>query len=180
MSVRLFSYRAAIASTIKAAMPDLKTCDALSSRFDLGELTSRSIRTPAVFIVLLRSPLKRAANGSLDADANVAVFCVTQGPEERREAEAFAIAEAVAILAGVKQLWGLTRVGPCEALDFEQVHSTALDKKGVACIAVTFRQRVSSVGDGLFVDDAKVPTELYVNDELTDQADPPQEASHAP
>lgn len=179
MTTRLYSYRAAIASSILAAMPALKACEALSARFDLGELTARAIRAPAVFVVLLRTPLKRAANGSLDADANVAIFCVTQGPEERREADAFAMAEAIAVLATVRQLWGLTRVGPCEALDIEQVQSSALDKKGVSCVAVTFRQRVSGVGDGLFADEEKLPTELYVNGELTDQAIPP-EVSHAP
>jgi|GEM_PF-3677768 len=179
MSLRLYAYRQAIADTIKDAMPELKSCEALSARFDLGELTARAIRAPAVFVVMMRTPLRRAANGGLDAEAHVAIFAVTQGPEDRREEQAFAIAETVAVLAGVKQLWGLTRVGGCEALDFEQVQAQALDRKGVACVAVTFRQRVSGVGESLFNDEEKLPTDLYVDGELVDHCDP-AEAANAP
>ena len=59
--------------------------------------------------------------------ANVAIFCATDGREDFREEKAFVMAEAVATLAGVKQLWGLTRIGPVEALDIEQIHAPYLD-----------------------------------------------------
>lgn len=171
MSSRLFAYRDAIATTIKNAMPDLKEVSALSARFDLAQLKTSSFRTPAAFVVLLRTPLKRASNGALAAEANVAVFAVTGGKEEEREAAAFVIAEAVAVLAGVGQMWSLTHVGPVENLDIEQVHAAELDRKGVACIAVTFRQRVNAVGSSLFTDEEQVPTALYVNGELVDEHD---------
>jgi hypothetical protein len=170
---RLYDYRHAVAETIRAAMPGLKTCEELSAKFSLGELERVSFRPPAVFVVLTRTPLGRGPGGDLAGTANVAVFCIAEGPEERRERDAFVMAEGVAVLAGVKQLWGLKRVGPVEALDLEQVHATALDKKKVACIVVTFRQRVSGIGDNLFDDEGHVPTDLYVNDELVDHVDPP-------
>jgi hypothetical protein len=172
MTSRLYTYRSAIGTTIKAAMPELRACETLSSKFDLGEIRTRSFSCPAVFTVLFRTPLGRAASGDLQANAHVGIFCIADGREDVREAKAFVMAEAVAALAGVGQLWGVTRVGPVEALDFEQINAEAFDRKGLACVVVTFRQRVSEVASSLFDDEGHVPTDLYVNGELVDHAEP--------
>ncbi|MBA4784128.1 MAG: hypothetical protein H2045_13030 [Rhizobiales bacterium] len=164
-SSRLHTYREAIASTIRTAMPALRQVESIGSRFSVAELMKRSIRAPAAFVVLLRAPLSRQPNAQLQANAKVAVFCVTTGREDERESHAFTIAEAVAVLAETRQVWGLDRIGPANNMEIEQVLSDALDNKGVACVVAQFEQRVSGIGRDLLGEDGIVDAALYFRED---------------
>ena len=50
--------RDAIVAAIKAALPDLYTCEAHGGRFDLNELTRWSRKAPAVLVAAVSVPAK--------------------------------------------------------------------------------------------------------------------------
>lgn len=59
-TTRFNDYRAAVTQTIKDVMPDLNECEVQLGRFNLDELETNSIRTPAVRFGILRTKLNRA------------------------------------------------------------------------------------------------------------------------
>lgn len=170
-SSRIETLKGALVSNIEAILPQLKECRAIGGRFNIDELEKRSIRAPAVLIGVLKSPVKQSADGSVDVDANIAAFCLTEGNEEKRDAACWVMAEAIAAMLSSTKHWGVGGFGQPTRIDIEPVISADTRSRGVTLVAVTFSNTVRNINAGVFTDQGHVPTELYVNDQLEDSHD---------
>lgn len=161
VTARVNAYRAAVVATVRTAMPDLRECAEQFGRFDLGELETNSVWPPAVRIAVLNAKVKPAAAGQPDADLTCAAFVITEGKD--RDRQAWAIAEAIAVLLHPGQLFGVFKMGGPTQVQIQPVISAKVKAKAVSIIAVEWRQELRQLGDAIFDDEKHLLTELYVN-----------------
>ncbi|MBB4302351.1 hypothetical protein GGD81_001378 [Rhodobium orientis] len=161
---RLVAYRKAVTAGIRAALPELKTCDGIGGRFDLEEIESRSITSPAVLVGILAAPLKSEAQGTGRATLKVAAFVLTEG--RSRDDTSWAIAEAIGALAVSKSTarWGLDHLALPSEVRIEPVISRR--KRGVALVVVQWSQSLSEIGASVFDEKDVAYTELYIDGAL--------------
>lgn len=164
MSSRINDYRQAVVDTIKAAMPELKSCEPQFGRFDIEALDREMIKTPAVRMAVLSATPSHNADGALAAELKCASFIITSGAT--RNETAWTMAEAISVLLTPKQMFGILNMGKPEKLNIQPIVSGYAKKRGVAIIAVEWVQRLNAIGEGIFDKDGHVIEELYVNDEL--------------
>ena len=163
MTSRLETIKQAMVDTIDTALPELKTCRSIGGRFNLDDLLSRSLKPPAVFVSVLKSPIEIRPNNQIDLQAHCAAYVVTEGQEDKRDPEAWVIAEAIAVLLGKEPRWNATKIGLPEKGNIEPVLSAKISKRGLALIAITWQQSIKHLGESLFDNDGTVFTTLYVN-----------------
>jgi hypothetical protein len=166
---RVNAYRTAVVATIRAAMPDLRECEEQFGRFNLDELETISVRCPAVRVAVLEARAMPMPNGQVAARLSCAAFAISEGRD--RDAAAWTMAEAIAVLLQPAQLFGLTRLGAPEALRIQPIITARVKARGVAIIAVEWTQELRELGTAIFDDDGVLLEELYVNDELVDLDD---------
>ena len=164
MTARLNAFRAAVVAGFKAVMPELGSCAEQFGRFDLDELETNIVRTPAVRVAILSSTVKPIADGRAGADLNCAAFVVADGPD--RDRQAWTIAEAIATQLHPAQLFGLTHLTAPSDVKAQPVMSTKTKMKAVVIMAVEWKQQVRNLGETIFDESAHLLRELYINDEL--------------
>ena len=172
MTGRINETRDAIVAAIEAAMPELRDCSAQFGRFDLDELERSSIRAPAVRVGILGADIDGRADDNPTAMLKCAAFAIADGKD--RDAAAWTMAEAIAVLLRRNTRFGLTHIGAPEHVRVGPVVSAAFKNRGIAVAAVEWTLRRHDLGDGIFDDEGIVWVELYVNDELV--VDEPSEA----
>jgi hypothetical protein len=166
MTARLTAFTDTVVGKINEALPKLRECRSIGGRFNLDDLQGRSVKAPAVLVGVLRSPVAVKADNRIEIASHCGAFCLTEGAEEKRVAQAWTIAEAVLAVVGSTPHWGIAHVGRAEKLMLEPVLSTKIERRGVTLVAVTWTTPVRHIGEGLFDDQGHVPTDLYVNGEL--------------
>jgi hypothetical protein len=161
---RIDLLKVGIAAEIKRIMPKLRTVEPLAGRFNLDQLSERSIKAPAAFPTVLKSPAEIRANRSLWLQANCACFFVAEGGEDKRNQQCWAMAEGfISILSN--NMFGLTQVSVPDKIDVDPLISVANRRNGVTIIAVTWTQTIKAIGDGLFNDEKVMLKALYLNDD---------------
>ncbi|MHA7881721.1 hypothetical protein [Nitratireductor rhodophyticola] len=163
-AARINAFRAAVVTTVKTAMPALRQCEEQFGRFNLDDLETNIIPSPAVRIAVLKAGISDQAGGEVEANLSCAAFIITDGRE--RDAQAWTIAEALVVLLHSAQIWGLTKLGAPEKVEIQPLVTVKLKQRGAAIIAVEWTQRLRNLGEGIFDDEQHLLTELYVNDEL--------------
>lgn len=161
----------AVATGVRGALPDLKTCAAVhDGSFQAAELRRWSLQSPAVLIAWLGTP-RTETPGVLwtDCDQQLAAFIVTRDAPAKRAKEkslprgkaARAIAAALLLLIP-RARWGSTDIGGAERLQARNLFSAEIDKANVALWAVTWRQalRLEAAADGTC---PPLPDELYTS-----------------
>ena len=164
MTSRVVSFAEAIAATLRTAAPAAKTVEWQLGRFDFDDLKRISARAPIAVVGVVDVPLRKSADGNPSADTHVAVFVVTKGQKERRETEAWTIAEQVAVTACAAQMWGITSLGVPTEVRIEPLVSDEGDKLGAALIAVHWRQLLHRIGVDAFDADLPPPDTLIIGD----------------
>lgn len=160
---RLNAFRHTVAATIAAGLPALESCEAQFARFDLDDLKRRSIRTPAVRVAILSVRFERSASG-FDARLKCAAFIVHDG--KGRDDKAWAMAEAIALQLGPRQLWGIHKMQAPESVEISPLTSATIERQGVTLIAVQWSQKLLGLDAAdLFAEEQWLIEELYVNDE---------------
>lgn len=165
MTSRIETFKAAVIAAIKTKLPELKETEVLGGRFNLDALLERSIRPPAVYFSMLKSPIAIGASGKVSLDAKCAAYIITEGDEAKRDSSAWTIAETIAVMFGEQPRWNTVKVGLPEKCEIEPLISAKYRKRGVTLIAVTWNQSITRLGDSLFDDEGTVFTTLYVNDD---------------
>lgn len=159
---RVDSFKAGMVLEIERIMPRLRSVEALSGRFNLDQLQERSIKAPAAFPTVLKSPFEVRADRSVWMLANCACFFVAEGREGDRDQKAWAMAAGfTSILAN--NMFGMTQVSVPEKIEIDPLISLETRKNGVTIIAVTWRQTIKAFGEGLFGDDHVMLETLYLN-----------------
>jgi hypothetical protein len=169
MTGRIEQFRMAVIAKIRQIAPELLTVEPQFGRFDLDELERTSIRCPAVRFAVLRSPLTQEANGQITADLACVAFVVTDG--KQRDTAGWTIGEAIAATLHSSQMWGLTKIGAPHRLEMTPVISGALRDRGVAILAVEWRQSLRQLGEDIFDEAGVLLQELYVQGEEIDLAE---------
>lgn len=164
MTGRVVSFAEAIVATLRTEAPAAKTVEWQLGRFDFDDLKRISARAPIAVVGVVDVPLRKGADGNPSADAHVAVFVVTKGQKERREIEAWTIAEQVAVTACAAKMWGITALGVPTDVRIEPLVSDEGDKLGAALIAVHWRQQLHRIGVGAFDADLPPPDTLIIGD----------------
>lgn len=161
---RLDLFKQGMAVSIKAMMPKLKDVVPLSGRFNLDELKNRSIKAPAAFPTVLKSSAIIRADRSIWIKANCAVFFVAEGREDKRDRHCSAM--AVAFMSRLaNNSFGMSKIGAPTNLEIDPLISAKTGRAGVTIIAVTWKQEIKDLGNGLFDDELVLLQTLYVNDE---------------
>lgn len=167
---RINAFRAAVVAVFKEAMPQLRECEAQFGRFDLDALERNMVRAPAVRVAVLRARPANQPSAEISADLSCAAFIVTEGPD--RDTSAWTIAEAIAVTLHSAQLFGLTRLGVPREVDIQPLLAIDIKRRGVAIIAVEWRQELRCLGDTIFDDEKHLLEELYVNEDLWKLGEP--------
>jgi hypothetical protein len=161
---RVVSFAQAITATLQHAAPAARTVEWQLGRFDFDDLRRISARAPIAVVGIIEVPLRKSTDGNPSGDTRVAVFVVTKGQKDRREEEAWTIAEQVAVTACEPQMWGLTGLGVPTDVRIEPLASDEGDKLGAALIAVEWRQLLHRIGVGAFDADPPAPDTLIIGD----------------
>ncbi|MCT6839224.1 MAG: hypothetical protein M3036_16405, partial [Bifidobacteriales bacterium] len=163
---RINAYRQAVVRTIKATMPALRECETQFGRFNLEELETTNIKTPAVRFGVLSAKVKPEPDGHSEAVLSCAAFVVTEGKD--RDEHAWAIAEAISVLLHSGQLFGMTKLSAPAATQILPVVTGKLKTRGVSIIAVEWSQQLRQIGQGIFDADKVLVEAVYLNNELVD------------
>ncbi|MCS4503892.1 DUF1834 family protein [Arhodomonas aquaeolei] len=124
------------------------------------------VTAPAFFVAALGAPLaaEQPGDGRMALDVRWAAYCLARnarGPAERGR-DAMSMAEAWAARVAEDAQWGLApQVMQARLEDMQNLYSAALDSKGFALWAVTWRQ-VVLVGTSIWDGDGETPTEIWV------------------
>jgi len=167
---RINAFRQSVVSTFKEAMPQLRECEAQFGRFDLDALEKNMVRAPAVRVAVLRARPANQPSAEIAADLACAAFVVTEGRD--RDETAWTIAEAIAVILHSAQLFGLTRLAAPRDVDIQPLLAISLKNRGVAIVAVEWRQELRCLGETIFDDEKHLLEELYVNEDLWDLSEP--------
>lgn len=172
MSARLNDYRNAVVAKINEFIPLLASCEAQFGRFNLEELETNIIKTPAVRFAVLSANLSGEADAQASALMTCAAFIITEGRD--RDETAWAIAEAIAVITNPPAMFGLVKLGAPTKRSIQPVASMKLKQRGVVVIAVEWTQELHHLGINIFDDERHMLTELYINDVLEEvDADAP-------
>ena len=130
----------------------------------MDELKNRSIRAPAAFPTVLKSPAKIRADQQIWLDANCAVFFVAEGKQEKRDAHCWAMAEGfLSVLPGNR--FSMMQIGAPAKLSLDPLISADTSRQGVTIIAVTWTQEIKRLGASMFDDELVILRQLYLNDD---------------
>lgn len=160
MTGRINQFRNAVAAEIKKAIPALRECRSYFGQFNFEELEENMPCAPAVLVSILRAQLNYTANAQNEALLDCTAFIITEG--EKRDEQAWDIAEVISILASPHQQWTLKNIGFPENVVIEQVIFERLRQSGVAVISVQWKQRLICLGDGLFENEQKTVSNLQL------------------
>lgn len=157
----LASCRSAIAAVLTEKLPTVHVSEH-GGPFNLEELDRVAKKLPAAVVVCLNA--RGGDYGSvLTLDAQWAVFCVVknetgEGLKNKRDVAGLLLAEAVASVV-MRDRWNVDVLdeegqlvpkpqasGVAKNLDINNLFSGAIDKRGVALLAVRWRQQVDLIG----------------------------------
>ncbi|MGR3485485.1 MAG: hypothetical protein ACU0BF_09080 [Paracoccaceae bacterium] len=151
----------AIASSIRADLPDLKACEAMAGRYSIEELRQAGSRTPAVYVSLLGTKQRAIRSGRhADHDLSIAAYVVTgQARMRDRDRDALVIAQRILRLVD-DGVWGdqTGAVQRAEAPAIESLVTAAVRGMSVSLWAVRWTQPVSFDP----IPEAVVASDLYV------------------
>jgi hypothetical protein len=165
-SARINEYRLAVVSAFKLVLPRLGECVEQFGRFDLEALGTTMVKAPSVRVAVMDAKLSSTPKGEADAGLSCTAFIVTDG--KQRDQEGWAIAEAIGVQLHEGQRFGLGWIGGPSNVSILPIVSGQLKNKAVALTAVSWRQTLRRLGEGIFDDIGQLRPELYINGEPTD------------
>jgi hypothetical protein len=171
VTARLNLFRQAVVTSVRTALPQLRHCESQFGRFDLDELATSSLPSPAVRVAILKARARPQPSGEQEARLSCAAFIVVDGRD--RDERAWTIAEAIAVLLHSGQMFGLLQLGVPDEVEIQPLLAMNLRQRGVSIIAVEWKQDLRRLGDGIFDAAGHVVTGLYVGDEEIEAGDGP-------
>lgn len=134
--------RAAIASTINTALPQLTNVYTHGGRFTLEDLKRIAVRAPTALVACLGIADVENEGGQNVAEVQWGVFVVTAGTSQQgRDTEALTVVEAVANVVGGNS-WQDSSLSYPTSVRAENLYSPSLDAQGMALWAITWRQEI--------------------------------------
>lgn len=170
MTARIDTFRQAVAASIKAMAPELRSCEAQFGRLNLDEFEKQMIGTPGVRVAVLSADAPNMADGRKEAVLSCAAFAVCEGRD--REQAAWALAEAIAVHLHSAQQFGLVQIAAPTAVKLQPVLTATIMNRAVAIIAVEWKQTLRGLGSALFDEEGVLLTEFYLNDEEIELPEP--------
>ncbi|MCC5811201.1 MAG: DUF1834 family protein [Ectothiorhodospiraceae bacterium] len=154
----------AILEAAKAGLPGLAQVEPYAGQFGADGPTQGRVTAPAFFVAALDAPLAehQPGDGRMALDVRWAAYCLARnarGPAQRGR-DAMSMAVAFAQLAQDAQ-WDLApEVQHARLEGVQNLYSAALDNKGFALWAVTWRQ-VVMVGEDMWAG-GDTPSEIWI------------------
>lgn len=140
----LVTLRSAIIADLEASITDANTVEAYGGRLNLGEIKRITKRPPAILLALVNgnSSAQEAAD-PIRVDMLISAFVIAEDERGRdRDVVALSIAEQVITRAAKWQWRGTVQASAPSDLKLESLYSGELDRKGVALLAVAWKQTV--------------------------------------
>lgn len=137
-----------IASKIKAVMPELAQCKGMAGRFDVEQLKSLGVSSPAVLVSRLRTVQDKTYAGphvTYQVELAAFIICKDRLGVGRHEL-AGRIAQVLLALVPNNDWARPDDVAPAEGVQELPVSTKAADDLGMAIIAVTWRQQLALSG----------------------------------
>jgi hypothetical protein len=150
----LLGLRTAIVTSLQLEVASLTSVAAHGGRINLAEVRRAALnRAPAGLVTVLGGPIEREGGGGVGVcDAQVVVFIICLGTSQvHRDAEALALAEAVAVQA-IRNSWAYDGSKAPAGIRVDNLYNGTQDRDGFALWSVTWTQRLD-VGYDTSVDD---------------------------
>lgn len=158
-------YLDAVVVAIKAALPELASCETHPGRFTQQELHLFATQTPAVRVALLSVPsVEMRPDRTRYLTLTLAAYVATiNRPQLRRDVAAQNIVQALALLIPDNAFISTGTGTGAEAFRAENLYAGGEESKGCTIWACTWTQGLC-VGEDVFGPDENfvVPTELYL------------------
>jgi hypothetical protein len=155
----------AIIADAKQHLPGLAQVEPYVGQFGPDGPNQGLVSAPAFFVAVLAAPpaAQQPGDGRLSLDARWSAYCLARnarGPESRGR-DAMSMATSWALRLNDLPQWGMEpSVSQPEIEGVQNLYSAALDKKGFALWAVTWRQ-VVMVGESIWDGDGETPSEVW-------------------
>lgn len=147
----IVALRTAIINSLATEVSQLENVRAHGGRFNLAELKRVAVRSPVALVAVLNCPVVRHG-GTPVGNAQIAAFVVCHGTSQtNRDAQAPALAEAIAVEAA-KNSWSYEYSQAPKDIRIDNLFSTATEKTGESLWAVTWSQQVNLGVDEDFMD----------------------------
>jgi len=156
----------AILAEAEQTLSGLAQVEAYAGQFGQEGPSQGRVIAPAFFVAALGAPPAddQPGDGRMALDVRWAAYCLARnarGAAERGR-DAMSMAESWAARVEQDAQWGLApQVMHARLEDMQNLYSAALDSKGFALWAVTWRQ-VVLVGTSIWDGDGETPTEIWV------------------
>lgn len=156
----------AILDDARERLPGLVQVEPYAGQFGQDGPTRGRVSAPAFFVALLGAPLADEQPGDerIALDCRWVAYCLARNARgaSDRGRDAMSMAQAWAMHVADHAQFGLAEAVQHARLEgMENLYSAALDDKGFALWAVTWRQ-VVLVGESMWEGDTETPTEVWV------------------
>lgn len=168
----------AMATTLKAELPELRTSELAGGRIDLAELQRRSVNLPGAFVACTATRDGLLQYGKFKCRG---LFLVVLAVTSRAEGQPFKQDRAHAIVrllsralkvVAAADTWGSNEVeGTPDKVASMNPYSAAADKNNLSLFGITWEQDLALTNDGA---PAVLPplTELHTDWKMTESAQP--------
>ena len=155
----------AILADAQQTLTGLAQVEAYAGQFGQEGPSQGRVTAPAFFVAALGAPLaqEQPGDGRMALDVRWAAYCLARNARgsSHRGRDAMSMAEAWAARVAEDAQWGLAPdVMHARLEEVQNLYSAALDSKGFALWAVTWRQ-VVLVGESIWDGDGETPTEIW-------------------
>ena len=148
--MRLRTYREAVVSGLRAALPALRDVQPHGGRFNLDELKRYSVNAPAARVAFAgMKPVGLDNVGRLIGPVNMAVYLITAGKDG--DAVLLDLIEEAASAIRMNQ-WGLSDISAAKVETIENLYSSGAEAQGVYLAGITFEQQLA-LGSNLYEQD---------------------------
>jgi phage gp37-like protein len=143
--MRLRTYREAVVSGLRAALPALRDVQPHGGRFNLDELKRYSVNAPAARVAFAGiKPVTLDNVGRLIGPVNMAVYLITAGRDG--DAVLLDLIENAASVIRMNQ-WGLADISAARIETIENLYSSGTEAQGVYLAGITFDQQLAFGGN---------------------------------
>jgi len=139
--MRLRTYREAVVSGLRAALPALRDVQPHGGRFNLDELKRYSVNAPAARVAFAgMKPVGLDNAGRIIGPVNMAVYLITAG----RDGDAVLLDLIEDATAAIRlNQWGLSDISAAKVETIENLYSSGAEAQGVYLAGITFEQQIA-------------------------------------
>ncbi|MEM1284948.1 MAG: hypothetical protein AAGH43_06140 [Pseudomonadota bacterium] len=138
----LVALRSAIVADLRASVSDARTVEAYGGKLNLGEINRVTTRAPAILIAIVNGAgSEPLANNQLRVEMLLSAFVIAEDKRgQDRDVMALSIAEQVIARVALWSWTGIAKARQPEDVKFESLYSGDIDRRGVALLAVAWKQ----------------------------------------